>query len=176
MSNKAIENCNLFLIDLDYLKSSQQFGWSRDIAAFESASTILLNAPTSTNRDLLLLWPNTSGLFFRQDPLDHLVAGIKKVMLGEFWIPRHLMCELVHYYRQGMEPAQRSQNLLTVREREIIRYLMTGASNTEIADTLFVSEHTIKSHLYNVFKKLNVKNRLQAVSWAKDYLDMTSSY
>jgi ATP/maltotriose-dependent transcriptional regulator MalT len=53
---------------------------------------------------------------------------------------------------------------------------MTGASNTEIADTLFVSEHTIKSHLYNVFKKLNVKNRLQAVSWAKDYLDMTSSY
>ena len=67
----AIENCNLFLIDLDYLKSSQQFGWSRDIAAFESASTILLNAPTSTNRDLLLLWPNTSGLFFRQDPLDH---------------------------------------------------------------------------------------------------------
>lgn len=172
----TIEDCNLFLIDLDYLKSSQQFGWNRDIAAFESASTVLLNAPTSTDRDLLLMWPNTSGLFFRQDPLDRLVAGIKKVMQGEFWIPRHLMCELVSYYRQGMEPAQRSQNLLTVREREIIRYLMTGASNTEIADTLFVSEHTIKSHLYNVFKKLNVKNRLQAVSWAKEYLDMTSSH
>jgi ATP/maltotriose-dependent transcriptional regulator MalT len=44
---------------------------------------------------------------------------------------------------------------------------MTGASNTEIADSLFVSEHTVKSHLYNVFKKLNVKNRLQAVSWAR---------
>lgn len=57
-----------------------------------------------------------------------------------------------------------------MREQEIIRYLMTGASNTEIADSLFVSEHTIKSHLYNVFKKLNVKNRLQAVSWAKEYL------
>ncbi|MFG0834034.1 LuxR C-terminal-related transcriptional regulator [Aeromonas bivalvium] len=168
--------CSLFLIDLDYLKSSQQFGWHRAIAAFDSASTVLLNAPNSTDRDLLLMWPNTSGLFFRQDPLDRLVAGIRKVMEGEFWIPRHLMCELVNYYRQGNEPAQRHQTLLTVREREIIRYLMTGASNTEIADSLFVSEHTIKSHLYNVFKKLNVKNRLQAVSWAKDYLDFTSSH
>lgn len=53
---------------------------------------------------------------------------------------------------------------------------MTGASNVEIADSLFVSEHTVKSHLYNVFKKLNVKNRIQAVSWAKEYLDAPDSH
>ncbi|MGL5812701.1 LuxR C-terminal-related transcriptional regulator [Aeromonas sp.] len=172
----TVTGCSLFLVDLDYLKSSQQFDWHRNIAAFDGVHTVLLNAPTNTDRDLLLMWPNTSGLFFRQDPLDRLVAGIKKVRQGEFWIPRHLMCELVSYYRQGAEPTQRSQSLLTAREREIIRHLMTGASNTEIADNLFVSEHTIKSHLYNVFKKLNVKNRLQAVSWAKEYLDLTSSH
>lgn len=89
---------------------------------------------------------------------------------GGVLIPRHLLCDLVNYYRKGGEHHLRNQTLLTVREQEIIRYLMTGASNTEIADSLFVSEHTIKSHLYNVFKKLNVKNRLQAVSWAKEYL------
>ena len=84
------------------------------------------------------------------------------------------MCELVHYYRQGMEPAQRSQNLLTVREREIIPLFDDGEPpNTEIADTLFVSEHTIKSHLITSSRSWNVKNRLgKAVSWAKDYLDM----
>ncbi|MBR7630102.1 MULTISPECIES: LuxR C-terminal-related transcriptional regulator [Aeromonas] len=161
----------LFLVDLDYLKSSQQSGWPREIASrFGEANTVLLNAPTSTDRELLLMWPHTSGLFFRQDPLDRLVLGIRKVLQGEYWIPRHLLCDLVNYYRKGGEHHVRNQTLLTVREQEIIRYLMTGASNTEIADSLFVSEHTIKSHLYNVFKKLNVKNRLQAVSWAKEYL------
>jgi len=144
----------LLLIDLDYLKSAQQADWSKAICSrFGEASAVLLNAPTSTDRELLLMWPHTSGLFFRQDNLDRLVIGIRKVLQGEYWIPRHLLCDLVDYYRKG-----------------IVRHLMTGASNTEIADSLFVSEHTIKSHLYNVFKKLNVKNRLQAVSWAKEYL------
>jgi DNA-binding CsgD family transcriptional regulator len=73
----------------------------------------------------------------------------------------------VDYYRKGERAPLRQQTLLTAREQEIVRHLMTGASNTEIADSLFVSEHTVKSHLYNVFKKLNVKNRLQAVSWAR---------
>ncbi|MGR5542983.1 LuxR C-terminal-related transcriptional regulator, partial [Vibrio campbellii] len=48
--------------------------------------------------------------------------------------------------------------------------LKSGGSNIEIADSLFVSEHTIKSHLYNIFKKLEVKNRTQAMSWAKKNL------
>ena len=136
-----------------------------------------LPEPSETGaQTLLLMWPHTSGLFFRQDNLDRLVIGIRKVLQGEYWIPRHLLCDLVDYYRKGSGQPLRNQTLLTAREQEIVRHLMTGASNTEIADSLFVSEHTIKSHLYNVFKKLNVKNRLQAVSWAKDYLDMTSSY
>ena len=161
----------LLLIDLDYLKSTQQELWSNAICQrFGEASAVLLNAPTSTNKELLLMWPHTSGLFFRQDTLDRLVFGIRKVLQGEYWIPRHLLCDLVDYYRKGSGQPQRQQTLLTAREQEIVRHLMTGASNTEIADSLFVSEHTVKSHLYNVFKKLNVKNRLQAVSWAKEYL------
>ena len=161
----------LLLIDLDYLKSTQQELWSNAICQrFGEASAVLLNAPTSTNKELLLMWPHTSGLFFRQDTLDRLVFGIRKVLQGEYWIPRHLLCDLVDYYRKGNGQPLRQQTLLSAREQEIVRHLMTGASNTEIADNLFVSEHTVKSHLYNVFKKLNVKNRLQAVSWAKEYL------
>lgn len=103
------ESHPLFLVDLDYLKSSQQGGWPREISSrFGEANTILLNAPTSTDRELLLMWPHTSGLFFRQDPLDRLVLGIRKVLQGEYWIPRHLLCDLVNYYRKGggTSPAQ----------------------------------------------------------------------
>ncbi|MGL4933441.1 MAG: LuxR C-terminal-related transcriptional regulator [Aeromonas sp.] len=161
----------IFLIDLDYIRAGQQLGWNRVISErFGMAATVLLNAPTTTDRDLLLMWPQICGLFFRQDPLERLVMGLQRILQGEYWMPRHLLCELVEYYRHGNSYLLRNDTLLTAREQEIIRYLMTGASNIEIADSLFVSEHTIKSHLYNVFKKLNVKNRIQAVSWAKEYL------
>ena len=56
---------------------------------------------------------------------------------------------------------------LTQRELEIIGLLGTGATNAEIAEKLFVSEHTVKSHLYNIFRKIKVHNRLQAMNWAR---------
>ncbi|MCP1365881.1 LuxR C-terminal-related transcriptional regulator, partial [Halomonas sp. BBD48] len=59
---------------------------------------------------------------------------------------------------------------LTHREQEIISLLGSGASNTEIADKLFVSEHTVKSHLYNTFRKIKVHNRIQAMNWARQNL------
>ncbi len=57
--------------------------------------------------------------------------------------------------------------LLTHREKEILNKLRIGASNNEIARSLFISENTVKTHLYNLFKKIAVKNRTQAVSSGK---------
>ena len=56
------------------------------------------------------------------------------------------------------------------REIHILRSLMTGASNSQIAEEQFISEFTVKSHLYQIFKKLCVKNRVQATAWAKQHL------
>ena len=52
---------------------------------------------------------------------------------------------------------------LTQREREILRHVYEGKSNAEIAETLFISESTVKTHIYNIFRKLGVKNRIEAV-------------
>lgn len=49
------------------------------------------------------------------------------------------------------------------REQEIIRLLLDGKSNKEIEDTLFISIHTVKNHIYNVYRKLGVNNRFQLV-------------
>ncbi|QSA20115.1 DNA-binding response regulator, partial [Vibrio furnissii] len=46
----------------------------------------------------------------------------------------------------------------------------TGASNMQMAESLFISEFTVKSHLYQIFKKLSVKNRTQAITWANQNL------
>ncbi|GAA5443452.1 csgBAC operon transcriptional regulatory protein [Microbulbifer sp. NBRC 101763] len=56
---------------------------------------------------------------------------------------------------------------LTRREQEILGQLTTGEPNSVIATKLHLSEHTVKNHMYNIFRKIGVKNRLQASNWAK---------
>lgn len=59
---------------------------------------------------------------------------------------------------------------LTRREMEILDLIADGYSNQQIADALFISPHTVKTHLHNIFKKINVKRRLQAALWAAQNL------
>ncbi len=58
--------------------------------------------------------------------------------------------------------------MLTVREKEILALVAKGASNKEIAMELVVREITVKTHLYNIFKKLKVTNRTQAALLYKE--------
>jgi DNA-binding NarL/FixJ family response regulator len=51
---------------------------------------------------------------------------------------------------------------LSERELEVLQYLSSGASNREIAGQLYITENTVKRHVYNIFGKLNVSNRTQA--------------
>jgi len=56
---------------------------------------------------------------------------------------------------------------LTPREGQILRMICDGSSNEAIAETLSISRHTVKTHLYNIFKKINVSNRMKAAKWAE---------
>ncbi len=53
--------------------------------------------------------------------------------------------------------------LLSEREREVLHWLASGVSNREIGRQLFITESTVKRHVYHIFGKLNVRNRTQAV-------------
>lgn len=64
------------------------------------------------------------------------------------------------------EPATSAIEPLTIREREVLELLVAGATNKEIAQTLVVSENTVKYHLKNILQKLHLHNRAQVVAYA----------
>ena len=67
-----------------------------------------------------------------------------------------------------MKNATGFAGILTRREKQILRLTATGATNAEVAEELNVSMHTVKTHVYNLFRKIGVTNRIQAVNWAKE--------
>ncbi|WP_117236066.1 response regulator transcription factor [Vibrio maerlii] len=128
---------------------------------------IIYNVPHRLVTTQLLKLGQLKGLFYKEESLEHMIKGFERICAGENWLPRHVTSQLLHYYR-NMTHTQTSPNAasLTIREVDILKCLKQGSSNMQIADMLCISEFTVKSHLYHIFKKLSVKNRVQAIAWA----------
>ncbi|MCE2572287.1 LuxR C-terminal-related transcriptional regulator [Motilimonas eburnea] len=159
------------LANLQYISGANEQDWHHEINQWTTnTSIILFNTDPELETQLLQAWPLCVGIFQKSADQEQLIKGIKCVFAGEYWFSRSTMTSQLATLRTRLHRQYQPYAKLTSREVEILKQVMTGASNMQIADNLFLSEHTVKSHLYNVFKKLKVKNRLQAVSWAREYI------
>lgn len=108
------------------------------------------------------------GLLYSDDPIESMVDGVCAINSGEFWIPRRILAECLQENYIGKVLPESVVHSLSDREVELLRVLSVGASNVAIADRLCISTHTVKTHLHNIFRKINVNNRLEAVLWSKE--------
>ncbi|EJE8524444.1 helix-turn-helix transcriptional regulator [Vibrio parahaemolyticus] len=134
-------------------------------------ATVLVNAEPNLRIESLLTWSNLKGLFYFEDDFDKVMMGLKGILNEENWLSRDILNQLIGYLlslnNTVGELETKLEMELTRREMQVLTALCQGGSNLDIADSLFVSEHTVKSHLYSIFRKLEVKNRMQAITWAK---------
>ena len=114
--------------------------------------------------------PMVNGGFQHDCPQALLSKGIKAIFDGELWFPRAVLQAYLMKSRTFNKTFSRSEVNLTDREVEVLKVMATGAKNSEIASSLNLSPHTIKTHIYNIFEKINASNRLQAVNWAQENL------
>lgn len=129
--------------------------------------TIVFNVEKRLQTEALLNFGNLKGVFYTTEIAEKLAHGLGEIINGQNWLPRHVSSQLLHYYRYVFQEQQTKATVdLTAREIQILRCLQTGASNMQIAESLFISEFTVKSHLYQIFKKISVKSRTQAIAWA----------
>ncbi|MCL9780518.1 LuxR C-terminal-related transcriptional regulator [Vibrio sp. S4M6] len=129
--------------------------------------TIIFNVDKRLETEEIITMGNLKGLYYRDDNTKDIAEDFKQIVNGKNCLPHYVMCQLLHYYRHIVSHFPTSISVeLTSREVQILKSLQTGASNSKIAEAHYISEFTVKSHLYQIFKKLAVKNRVQAIAWA----------
>jgi DNA-binding NarL/FixJ family response regulator len=110
-----------------------------------------------------------SGFLLKDVEPAELVDAIRVVAAGNSLFGPAATERLVARFAQQAAPdAAHSLDELTDREKEILRLLATGLSNAELAEHLFLSETTVKTHVSSILRKLHVRDRVQAVIAAYD--------
>lgn len=133
------------------------------------ANFALLSIAADNEVEEILKWPTLKGMFHPNDSLSHILKGVEEMLNAGYWLPRDALHKMIELYRR--EPLLNETGIkLTKREKQILAKLNEGIPNLVIAEHLHLSNHTVKSHLYNIFKKTGTKNRIQASNWAKENL------
>lgn len=112
-----------------------------------------------------LINSGVSGYTLKDINSEELVETIKKVFKGESVFHPDITRKLLGEFRR-MAGDYKGRPNLTARELEILEHVTLGANNREIAGNLFISEKTVKNHLTNIFKKIDVNHRTQAALYA----------
>jgi LuxR family transcriptional regulator of csgAB operon len=112
------------------------------------------------------------GLFYNDDTPDVIKKGISAILNGDLWYNRKTMTKflLEPQLSTNSPPNTYPDDLLTLREREVLALIALGQNSRQVAEKLCISLHTVKTHIYNIYNKIKVENRLQATLWAAKYL------
>jgi DNA-binding NarL/FixJ family response regulator len=113
-----------------------------------------------------------SGFILKDAPGEDLIAAVRAVALGGAWLDPTIAGKVIEAYRStGIPRAQQQAKLRELTEREVgvLELIGRGATNAEIAERLFISEGTVKSHIGHIFTKLDLRDRAAAIVFAFDH-------
>lgn len=146
---------------------------TRQIAAMGDPPPVLVL--TTFGEDEILsgaLRAGASGFQLKDAPGEELVAAARAVAGGQGWLDPAVTGRVLASYRAGApseEVVTRDLAMLTAREVEVLRLVGRGETNAEIADSLYIGEGTVKTHISHLFTKLGLRDRAAAVVFAFDH-------
>lgn len=150
------------LLDLWQSLSQESHLWP------ENRKVAVFNAPDNSDVGVDVLRYGGHGVFFQKDGPSVFIKGIQCIFGGDLWVSRKVSNRYIHRTRDRRRLYENDQ--LTNRELEVLLRLPLGGTNENIADTLSISPHTVRTHLSNIYSKLSVSNRFQAALWASEHL------
>jgi DNA-binding NarL/FixJ family response regulator len=151
----AANTCDILLLDL------QMERWMMDEISVLSARTtvIVLTASEGIEHGLMALRLGARAIVQKRFAIETLMTAIRAVADGLVWMPPTVQAAL------ALRESSRTRQL-TARESEIVRLVASGMRNGEVAERLSISESTVKTHLNNIFQKLDFRDRLELTHYA----------
>ena len=127
-----------------------------------SVRVLALSAYDDEQYIINLLNQGAAGYLTKEEALDMIIDAVHGVARGEDgWLSRKVVARVTAYTRRSANDPVR----LTERETEVLDLLSNGWSNSRIAEELHVTERTVRFHLTNIYEKLNVGSRAEAISF-----------
>lgn len=136
--------------------------------------TIFFNVEDDAGmQESIVITPNLRGIFIRGVEPREFLHGVLAVLAGDYWISRAVLNRHLEQTRIGYEKdgSDAEEIKLSGGQQRLLGLLLQGYTNDMIACALSISNHTVKTHLYRLYKKIHVDNRVQAALWASDHHD-----
>lgn len=133
----------------------------------ETKLLIILNKDYKDDTLINITNAGAHGYLLKNTNSDHLKKAVKSVCKNELWIERKILTRVVKEAVSGnkttVKDIENKLTDLTQTESKIVKLVLRGYSNKKIASSLYLSEKTVKFHLYKVFKKLSIKSRSELI-------------
>jgi len=134
----------------------------------DKSQMILLGTIPSQEEIVGLINTGVRGYFDLNESADQLGEAIRVVHKGEIWLPRDKMSSIMDRIVSvvGKDLKEKTLDQLTPTEFQVLRLIGQGKSNDEIADAMFISKNTVRSHIKSIYAKLDTHSRLQLALYA----------
>jgi DNA-binding NarL/FixJ family response regulator len=134
-----------------------------------NAVAIVLTGNTSAKTRAMSVASGAVGILHKSTGIQDIVTAIRQASAGEPLITAREAVELMQhgsFHLASDDKGNRALQQLSQREQDVLRALAAGLDNQGIAERLFVSPETVRSHIVRIYRKLDVDSRLQAVLFA----------
>ncbi len=141
----------------------------REVSKDQAKSQMLLIGNIPSHEEIVsLINVGARGYFDLNDPSAQLPEAVRVIHKGEIWLPRDKMSSIMDRIIAvvGRDMKEKTLDQLTPTEFQVLKLIGQGRSNDEIAQTLFISKNTVRSHIKSIYAKLDTHSRLQLALYA----------
>ncbi len=141
----------------------------KDITGDKKKSKLMLIGNIPPQEDIVgLMNAGVRGYFDLNEPLGHLTDATRSIYKEEIWLPRDKMSSIMDRIISvvGRDLKEKTLDQLTPTEFKVLRHIGQGKSNEEIANEMFISKNTVRSHIKSIYAKLGTHSRLQLALYA----------